>query len=118
MITDLPVFQIYSAMARHAAESQRVSTQNIARASEPGYKAQKVENFEDFMQRAQHTSSGLSLPSTFKTMDAEGPASPNGNSVNLEKEIFNSAQATASHEMAITVYKKSVDLMKMAIGRR
>ena len=38
MISELPMFQILSAMARHAAESQKVSATNIAHADQPGYK--------------------------------------------------------------------------------
>lgn len=118
MIKSLPVFQIYSAMARHAAETQRVTTENIARASEPGYKAKQVENFTDFMRRSQPTNDGLNLPQTFKSRQADSPASPNGNTVNLEAEVFKSAEAGAQHEMALTVYSKSMDLLRTAIGRR
>ncbi len=118
MIKDLPVFQIYSAMARHAAETQRVTTENIARASEPGYKAKQVESFTDFMQRAQPTNSGVNLPSGFKTLEADSPAAPNGNTVNLEAEVFKSAEAGAQHEMAMSVYSKSLDLLRTALGRR
>ena len=118
MIKDLPVFQIYAAMARHAAESQRVSTENIARASEPGYKAKQVESFTDFIQRAQPNNGGMALPASFKTQEADSPAAPNGNTVNLEAEIFKSAEAGAQHEMALSVYTKSLDLLRTAIGRR
>ena len=118
MIKDLPVFQIYAAMARHAAESQRVSTENIARASEPGYKAKQIESFTEFMQRAQPTNEGVSLPATFKKAETGSPASPNGNTVNLETEIFKSAEAGAQHELAMSVYTKSIDLLRTAIGRR
>ena len=118
MISDLPVFQIYSAMARHAAESQRVTAENIARASEPGYKAQAVESFSDFVARATETNAGMSLPSTFKTFDADTPVAPNGNSVDVEGEIFNSAAARAQHDLAMTVYTKSMDLLRTAVRRR
>lgn len=118
MIKDLSVFQIYSAMARHAAESQRVSTENIARASEPGYKAKQIESFTDFMQRSQPTEGGISMPTAFKTDVADSPASPNGNTVNLEAEVFKSAEAGAQHELAMSVYTKSLDLLRTAIGRR
>lgn len=112
------MFQIYSAMARHAAESQRVTAENIARASEPGYKAQAVESFTDYMERAAATNSGMSLPSTFKIIEADSPVSPNGNSVDVESEIFNSAAARNQHDLAMSVYTKSMDLLRVAIRRR
>lgn len=118
MISDLPVFRIYSAMAQHAAETQRVTAENVARASEPGYKAQEVESFTDFISRASATPDGMSMPKSVKVFDAQTPVAPNGNSVDLEREVFNSAAATNQHELAMTVYSKSIELLRMAVRRR
>ena len=118
MISDLPVFQVFSAMARHAAETQRVTAENVAHTGEPGYKAQEVESFSEFIERAQRSGTGGTLPTVFKTTDADGPAAPNGNTVNLEQEVFKSAEAGAQHELALTVYTKSIDLLRTALGRR
>lgn len=118
MLSDLPVFKVYSAMARHASETQRVTAENVARASEPGFKAKEVESFTDFMERAAVTSAGLELPGKFKTADADTPVAPNGNSVDVEREIFNSAAASNQHNLAMSVYSKSMDLLRTAIGRR
>lgn len=116
MISDLGVFQMYGAMARHAAENQRVSAENIARADQPGYRAKQVESFEDFMARA--AASGESMESAaFRIVDAGGAASPNGNTVSLEQEIFNTAEAAGQHDLALTVYSKSLDLLRTAIGK-
>jgi len=112
------MFKVYSAMARHAAESQRVTAENVARASEPGFKAKEVESFTDYMERATETPVGMSLPAKFRTFDANTPIAPNGNSVDVEREIFNSAAASNQHNLATTVYKKSMDLLKMAIRQR
>lgn len=120
MLSDLPLFQVYGAMARHAAETQRVSAANIARADEPGFKAQQIEPFSDYLARAKaqgaESASALTVP--FKVTQANLPASPNGNTVSLETEIFKSADAAGQHNMALTVYTKSLDLMRTAIGKR
>lgn len=117
MLSDLPIFQVYSAMARHAAESQRVSATNISRAGEPGYKAQKVESFEDYMTRSKGVDSTSVQTMPFRTFESSGPQSPNGNSVNIEQEMFSSAQAMGQHNMALTVYTKSLELMRTALGK-
>jgi len=44
--------------------------------------------------------------------------SPNGNNVSLEQEVFNSAEAMGQHSLALSVYTKSMDLLRTAIGRR
>jgi flagellar basal-body rod protein FlgB len=118
MISQLPLFEIYGAMARYAAESQKVSAANIAHANDPGYKAQQIESFESYLSRAAGgvTHSGLSNTS-FKTVDAGTPASPSGNTVSIEMELFKSAEAASQHNQAMTVYSKSLELLRTALGK-
>ncbi|MEE9381206.1 MAG: flagellar biosynthesis protein FlgB [Hyphomonadaceae bacterium] len=116
MITNLPLFQVYGAMARHSAEGLKVSATNIANADQPGYKAAKVESFEAFLSRTTAQPRGLSTP--FQILTADTPASPNGNSVSLEYEMFASSDALGQHNLALSVYSKSLDLLRTAIGKR
>lgn len=115
MFSNMDVFQIYSAMARHAAENQKVSATNIAHANDPGYKASEVESFEAYMNRSMRQGS---MPTDFRLSDTNTPASPNGNTVSLEYELYKSADAVGTHQMAMTVYSKSLDLLRTAIGRK
>jgi len=118
MISNLQLFQVYGAMARYAAEAQSVSATNIARANEPGYKATEIEPFEAYLARV--SSSGAPDPASvpFRISASDNPMSPNGNNVSLEQEVFNSAEAMGQHSLAISVYTKSMDLLRTAIGRR
>ena len=116
-ILNLDVLSVYSAMARHAAESQKVSATNIAHANDPGYKATQVEGFQDFLARAATGTADADTPQ-FRTFQKETTNSPNGNSVNLELEMFKAADAQSQHEMALSVYSKSLDLLRTAIGKR
>lgn len=119
MLSDMSLFQVYGAMARYAAETQQTSAENLARANEPGYKAVEVESFADFMARTSQQPGPLNLTSTaFETRLSAGAASPNGNTVSVEQEVFKSAEALGQHNMALGVYTKSLDLMKLALGRR
>ena len=119
MISDLKLLQVYSAMAQHASQSQQVSATNISRANEPGYKAREVESFTDYMARLQQnpTSTTEVRDPNFKVGLANTPETLNGNSVNLEREIFKSAEAFGQHDMALSVYNKSLDLLRTALGR-
>jgi flagellar basal-body rod protein FlgB len=112
------MFQILGAMARHAAESQKVSATNIAHANQPGYKAAEVESFEQFMARAASGTAPEGLMAAFKSEEANAPAAPNGNTVNLEHELLSSADAMSQHQLALTVYTKSLDLLRTAMGKR
>ena len=119
MISNMEVFQMLDALARHATEAQRVSAVNVSRAAEPGYKAQEVESFEAFLARASEQTGTPNYNTPFKTYDAAGPSAPNGNSVNIEQELFRSAEATGQHGLAISAYTKTLELMRMAVsGRR
>lgn len=118
MLSDLSLFQIYGAMARHAAESQKVSAENLSRANEPGYKAVEVESFADFMQRSGPKIEQVDFNQPFQQTLSQSAAAPNGNSVSVEQEVFKSAEAMGQHNLALTVYSKSIDMMKLALGRR
>lgn len=47
-----------------------------------------------------------------------GADSPNGNSVSIEDQMSRGARAVADHELALGVLRKSMDLIRMSIGRR
>jgi len=114
MFSELPMFKIIDAMARHAAESQKVSATNIAHADEPGYKAMTIETFGSFLERMPTDGAATD----FRIRQANTPQSPNGNSVSLETELFNSADAMSQHQLALSIYTKSLDMLRTAIGRR
>ena len=118
MLSDMSLFQIYGAMARHAAESQRVSAENLSRANEPGYKAVELESFSDFMKRTGPTVEQIDFDQPFEHGFSLSAASPNGNTVSIEQEVFKSAEAVGKHQMAMTGYTKSLDMMKLALGHR
>lgn len=118
MISDLDVFKVLDALARHAAESQRVSANNVSRAAEPGYKAQQVESFGAFMARISDGQPTPDFTKSFNTFESKGPSAPNGNSVNIEQELYRSAEASGQHSLAVTTYSKTLELMRMAIGSR
>lgn len=117
MISDLQIFQVYGAMARHAAESQKVSATNVANADVPGFKAGEIESFEAFLARTMQTGGADDMMGGFKLGESGAPADPNGNNVSLEREVFNSAEAMGQHNMALTVYSKSIDLLRTALGK-
>ncbi|MCF2871612.1 FlgB family protein [Octadecabacter sp. G9-8] len=126
MFKNLEVFQTSFAMARHAGARQAVTAANMANADTPGYRARAMDSFRDTYTaatseirttRSGHLESGgITTPPEAHFSDAE--ASPNGNSVSLEQEMVNSIEIQREHSRALAIYKHSLDVLRMSIGRR
>lgn len=105
-------------MATHAARRHTVIAENIANADTPGYKAQDTQAFSDIYSHAVRENKDISkLAAASKLIDMDSPASPNGNTVSLEGQMLKSTEAVGQHEMALAIYRKTMDMMKMAIGK-
>ncbi len=113
-------------LARHAGARQAQVAKNIANADVPGYRARDLVDFSQTHQQM----TGAELKATrpghmpgpvsrarFETFDIGGEASPNGNTVSLEQEMVRGTDAKSSHELALTVYKSSLDILRSSIGR-
>lgn len=125
MLEELSIVRLASAMARHAGARHRVVAQNVANADTPGYRALEVRGFADYVNegftprvtRGAHLAGfrGPARPEVIE--DPTALTSPNGNSVNLEGEMVKSVQAQGQHAMALTIYRKVHDLMRIGLGR-
>ncbi|MEM9705039.1 MAG: FlgB family protein [Pseudomonadota bacterium] len=124
MFDDIKVLSIASAMARHAAQRHEVISENVANADTPGYRARDVEDFGEAFARFQATFSAeendaISNDAWRVLQDTGfGAQSPNGNTVSLEDQMIRSAEAQGEHEMAVTIYRKALDIMRVSLGRR
>ena len=126
MLNYISVFSQAIGLARHASTRQGLAASNMSNADTPGYRAKDIPDFSvdqtNAAQPPRATRPGhvtASPDSTFRaravTTDAE---SPNGNTVSLEEEMVRATEAERSHDMAMTVYSKSLELLRMSLGRR
>ncbi len=127
MFQNLEMFRTSYAMARHSGTRQAVTAANMANADTPGYRARSVASFAESYAptstsqlratRSGHVSAGaLSSPPEIQFSDSE--ASPNGNSVSLEQEMINSVEIQREHSRSLAIYKHSLDVLRMTIGRK
>lgn len=124
MAGDLKILDMASAMARYAANRHQVLAQNISNADTNGYRAKDLEPFSDIVKRATGT---LSESAAARALDdsswrviessAKGAASPNGNTVSLEDQMVRSVEAQQAHEAATAIYKKTIDILRISLGR-
>lgn len=129
MFEKLDIFQMASGLARHAASRQEVVAKNIANADTPEYRAKDVVGFAEAYQsgsesaglkttRPAHVLSQNDVVPSFETFDAPGGSTPNGNTVSLETEMMKSVETRHQHDLALSVYKSSMNILRSSIGRR
>lgn len=123
MLNSIEILKMASAMARHASSRHQVISQNIANADTVGYKAKDLEAFaESYARMSAHekaASATLTNANTWRaeTVDIPGVASPNGNTVSIEDQMMRSVEAQQQHEAATAIYRKTMNIMRMSLGR-
>lgn len=121
------VMRLAQDLARHASARQTQIAKNIANADTPGYRSRDVVDFAETFNdsrpaepmrasRAGHMSAGPSA-AVFRTFDAGGEAAPNGNTVSIEDEMVRATQAKSDHDLSLTIYKTSLDIIRTSLGR-
>lgn len=117
MFEGLQIFQLAGGLARHAASRQAVVAQNIANADTPGYRARDVGGFaETWRNMTEDVRNGRGeMP--MRVIDAQTPASPNGNTVSLELEMLRGIEAQRAHSRAMRIYGSAMSIMRTSIGR-
>ena len=124
---NLSLFELASAMARHATQRHRVIAENVANADTPGYRARDVEDFratvkEAFTARATRpghagqVDAGTAVRAP-RIVELPLAPEPNGNSVNVEDQAVRAAEAQGQHALALAVYRKSADILRLGLGR-
>ncbi len=130
MFSSLDIFKTASALAAHSTARQTIISQNIANADTPGYQAKDIKSFADSYSsglsepfrmrttRAAHIRSGPAGPEFGQSViERKGDGSPNGNSVSLEREMLNAAETKYTHDVALTIYRSGLNLIRTSLGR-
>ena len=130
-ISDLPIFSMLRTRMNWHQERQRLLAENVANAETPGYRPRDLAPL-DFGRQVQQASGQLQLaltsPSHLTGSDALGSSfaversgkydlRPAGNAVNLEDEMIKVAANQMDHQAAISLYARSMGLLKTAIGK-
>jgi len=131
-ISDLPIFSMLRTRMNWHQERQRLLAENVANADTPGYRPRDLTPL-DFGRQVQQASGQLQLaltaPGHLAGAGATGGAfgversgkydvKPTGNAVNLEDEMMKVAANQMDHQAAISLYSRSMGLLKTAIGKR
>jgi flagellar basal-body rod protein FlgB len=128
MFTDLNVFQTAHALAVHAGQRQAIVAQNVANADTPGYRARDIAPFAKMVSndgasggmRASRTGHLNGAPKDeliWGITTPTGAMDPNGNSVSVEKEMLKGVEIKRQHDLALAIYKSSLNILRTSLGR-
>lgn len=121
------VMKLAQDLARYSGARQSQIAKNIANSDTPGYRARDLMDFsETYQQKKTETDMRLTrgghmargdAAGGIRTFEIGGEAAPNGNDVSLAEQMSLSTDARSKHNLALTVYKTSLDVLRTTIGR-
>lgn len=132
MSHDLRILATAEALAAHAGRRQALISRNVAHADTPGWRALDLPPFAETAAaafaleetpplrpratRPGHAGApplGAAEPREARAIGAE---SPNGNDVSVEDQMVRAAEAALQHELALGVWRKSLDILRASLG--
>lgn len=128
----LQIMSLAEALAGYATARQSLVARNVAHADTPGWRATDLTPFEQTFAALDATSDGLAFkPNATRAGHAGAPeghgaeaveaaitgaVSPNGNTVSIEDQMIRAAHTRMQHEMAMGVWRKSLDILRASLG--
>lgn len=136
-VTDLPILGMLRTKMQWHQTRQKLLAENVANADTPGFKPRDLAQ-PKFGKSAEGLAQpegaagfgGLARTSAGHFAIAGGDAAsdprrfkgfeitPNGNGVNLEEEMLKAGENQGSYALAASLYQKSLETLKIAIGKR
>ena len=132
---DFSKITIFSAMKKRLAwlgQRQEVLAQNIANSATPGRKAKDLAELDfkrligrEIRQIAvkrtnkTHLTGGFKAPRDFKVTKDRKPyeTAPDGNAIILEEQMMKLGKTSADHKLMTELYKKHMNMFRIAIGK-
>jgi flagellar basal-body rod protein FlgB len=135
-LNQLPIFSLITEKMNFLTRRQETIAGNLANADTPGYRAKSTEEPDFSRYIASDGGHGkLKVVKTDKGHISTGPKrlggissmeaaihgreqySPDGNSVDVSDQVMRMADTQMQYNLASNIYKKQVQLLKLAIGR-
>lgn len=131
-VTDLPLLAMLRSRMQWQQARQTLIAENVANADMPGFRPRDLTALRlDPATGKPATSGTLALTQAGHMAPAGvgGPGAdprktksfevrPSGNAVNLEEEMMKAGDNQSDYQLAASMYQKSLDTLKIAIGKR
>ena len=131
MDLNLNVLRLASGLATYASERQALIAENVANSDTPGFRARDLPDFGAMLEEAVpafaakvtrpgHVPFGAdaTLGAEPRPDAIEGADAPNGNSVSIEDQMMRAASVRQSHDLAMGVYSKSLEILRASLGAK
>ena len=128
MFEKIEVLQLAQGLARYGAARQAAIAENVANADTPGYRARDLAPFSEVFHTGgdamratrpgHHTAAPGHADLTPYEAMRPGAASPDGNTVTLETEMFAAAEAKRDHDRALAIYRSAMSVLRTAASGR
>ena len=127
MFEKLEITKMAQGFARQAGARQAEIARNMAHADTPGFKARDMPAFAEVYGAAQGQGMLASRPGHLGS--ANGPegaavarvdgsaASPDGNTVSIEREMVRAAEVRQDHAMALSIYQSVSNILRGSLGK-
>jgi flagellar basal-body rod protein FlgB len=102
-----------AAVARHKAIAR-----NLANVETPGYRAQEVRFSRDLAQAIERGEDPSGRRGGIETVDRDGPVKPDGNSVDLDRELSDMSGNALTYQTLVTLVALKTNLVRSAIAGR
>ena len=126
----IPMLAAIRAKMNWLTQRQDVISDNVSNSNTPGYRAKDLKpmSFQELINASSkvpasgrthvgHMSldSGAPKIADVVELDTKWETTPDGNSVVLEEQMMNVAQNQMEYQSAISLYRKSLDILRIAI---
>lgn len=129
-LNSIPLISMLTKRMSWLSQRQVVLAQNVANANTPNYRARDLKPL-DFGSLARNAAARLTLATTNPGHLQPGGRSggkaqmmrqsalettPSGNTISLEEEMMKVGRTRMDYDLAVTLYRKHVALVKIALG--
>ena len=130
-VGDMPLIGMLKTRMHWHQSRQKLLAENVSNADTPGFKPRDLKS-PTFSPAGAPVASGVRLERTEAGHIAPQPmrggedprnarrfeTTPSGNAVNLEDEMLKAAQNQSDYALAASLYQKSLQMLRTAVGKR
>jgi flagellar basal-body rod protein FlgB len=126
-LSGISFFNLASQRLDWIGQSQRVTSENVANADTPGYRARVTGDFSEMLSGQRTAGLAVTDPRHLGGTDAAGEVrvsedpdawstSLDGNTVVLEQQAIRASELSGGYQLAATLYRKGHEFLRLSVS--